>query len=46
MHVGSRQLETRIDVISRALPGFYIGRYDVRFGGGILGKGKDSQFSS
>jgi hypothetical protein len=31
MHLGSRQLETRIDAISRALPGFYIGRYDVRF---------------
>jgi membrane protein DedA with SNARE-associated domain len=28
----SEQLEARIDEISRGLPGFYIGRYDVRFG--------------
>lgn len=27
----TRELEARIDAISRSIPGFYIGRYDVRF---------------
>lgn len=31
MHLWSERLEARIDEISRALPGFYVGRYDVRF---------------
>ncbi|HEY8901296.1 MAG TPA: VTT domain-containing protein [Chthoniobacterales bacterium] len=31
MHLWSAGLERRIDDISRALPGFFIGRYDVRF---------------
>ena len=31
MHLWSEALETRIDRISRLVPGFYIGRYDVRF---------------
>ncbi len=31
MRLWSRQLEARIDAISGDLPGFYIGRYDVRF---------------
>jgi membrane protein DedA with SNARE-associated domain len=31
MHLWSRELEARIDAISRDLPGFFIGRYDVRF---------------
>lgn len=31
MHLWSKQLEDRINAISENLPGFYIGRYDVRF---------------
>jgi membrane protein DedA with SNARE-associated domain len=31
MHLWSEQLETRIDQISRQVPGFFIGRYDVRY---------------
>jgi hypothetical protein len=31
MHLWSEQLEARIDEISQAVPGFFIGRYDVRF---------------
>ncbi|HEY4274495.1 MAG TPA: VTT domain-containing protein [Rhizomicrobium sp.] len=31
MHLWTEALETRIDQISRQVPGFYIGRYDVRF---------------
>lgn len=31
MHLWTSKLEARIDAISRSLPGFYIGRYDVRF---------------
>ncbi|HEY5894229.1 MAG TPA: VTT domain-containing protein [Chthoniobacterales bacterium] len=31
MHLWSEQLEARIDEISQSIPGFYIGRYDVRF---------------
>jgi membrane protein DedA with SNARE-associated domain len=31
MHLWSSALEARIDAISRDLPGFFIGRYDVRF---------------
>lgn len=31
MHLWSSRLEARIDAISKDLPGFYIGRYDVRF---------------
>jgi hypothetical protein len=31
MHLWSSRLEARINVISEDLPGFYIGRYDVRF---------------
>jgi hypothetical protein len=31
MHLWSSQLEARINAISRDLPGFCIGRYDVRF---------------
>jgi membrane protein DedA with SNARE-associated domain len=31
MHLWSEQLETRIDQISRQMPGFFIGRYDVRY---------------
>jgi membrane protein DedA with SNARE-associated domain len=31
MHLWSEALETRIDEISRKLPGFFIGRYDVRY---------------
>ncbi|HUO01581.1 MAG TPA: VTT domain-containing protein [Rhizomicrobium sp.] len=33
MHVWSDALETRIDEISRTVPGFFIGRYDVRYPG-------------
>lgn len=31
MHLYSEELRARIDQISQALPGFYIGRYDVRY---------------
>ena len=31
MHLWSAELETRIDLISRQIPGFFIGRYDVRY---------------
>lgn len=31
MHLWSEQLEARIDEISQSIPGFFIGRYDVRF---------------
>jgi membrane protein DedA with SNARE-associated domain len=31
MRLWSRELEERIDEISRSLPGFYFGRYDVRY---------------
>ena len=31
MHLWSEALETSIDEISRKLPGFFIGRYDVRY---------------
>ena len=31
MHLWSEALETRIDQISRQMPGFFIGRYDVRY---------------
>lgn len=31
MHLWSAALEARIDEISRKLPGFFIGRYDVRY---------------
>ncbi|MBN9553707.1 MAG: D-alanine--D-alanine ligase, partial [Alphaproteobacteria bacterium] len=31
MHLWSAALEERIDQISRKMPGFYIGRYDVRY---------------
>jgi len=31
MHLWSPALETRIDEISRKLPGFFIGRYDIRY---------------
>jgi membrane protein DedA with SNARE-associated domain len=31
MHLWSEALETRIDQISRQVPGFFIGRYDVRY---------------
>jgi membrane protein DedA with SNARE-associated domain len=31
MHLWSEQLEARIDQISRQVPGFFIGRYDVRY---------------
>ena len=31
MHLWSAELETRIDQISRQMPGFFIGRYDVRY---------------
>jgi hypothetical protein len=30
-HLWSRELEARLDAISQALPGFCIGRYDIRF---------------
>lgn len=33
MHLWSESLETRIDEISRKVPGFFIGRYDVRYAG-------------
>jgi membrane protein DedA with SNARE-associated domain len=33
MHLWSEQLESRIDQISRQVPGFFIGRYDVRYPG-------------
>jgi membrane protein DedA with SNARE-associated domain len=29
--IWTRELEIRIDEISRALPGFFVGRYDIRF---------------
>lgn len=32
MHLWSAALETRIDQISRQMPGFFIGRYDIRYG--------------
>jgi hypothetical protein len=32
MRLWSKQLEEQIDAISKGLPGFYVGRYDVRFG--------------
>ena len=31
MHLWSEKLEARIDEISRKVPGFFIGRYDVRY---------------
>jgi hypothetical protein len=31
MHLWSAALEARIDEISRKVPGFFIGRYDVRY---------------
>ncbi len=31
MHLWSAALEARIDMISRQVPGFFIGRYDVRY---------------
>lgn len=31
MHLWSERLEARIDLISRGIPGFFIGRYDVRY---------------
>lgn len=31
MHLWSEQLEARVDEISQSIPGFCIGRYDVRF---------------
>jgi len=31
MHIWSEQLEARIDEISRKVPGFFVGRYDLRF---------------
>ncbi len=31
MHLWSAELEARIDQISRQIPGFFIGRYDVRY---------------
>ncbi|MEP6831437.1 MAG: VTT domain-containing protein [Rhizomicrobium sp.] len=31
MHLWSAALETRIDQISRQVPGFFIGRYDIRY---------------
>ena len=31
MHLQTEALERRIDVISRKLPGFFIGRYDIRY---------------
>src|SRR5882724_9390728 len=31
MHLNSPALTARIDEISRKLPGFFIGRYDIRF---------------
>ena len=31
MHLWTEALETRIDQISRQMPGFFIGRYDVRY---------------
>lgn len=31
MHLWSEELEARIDEISQKVPGFFIGRYDVRF---------------
>lgn len=33
MHLSSGALEARIDEISRKVPGFFIGRYDVRYAG-------------
>jgi hypothetical protein len=33
MHLWSDALETRIDEISHKVPGFFIGRYDVRYPG-------------
>jgi membrane protein DedA with SNARE-associated domain len=30
-HLVTRELETRIDAIARHVPGFYIGRFDVRY---------------
>ena len=30
-HLASRELLSRIDAISQKLPGFYIGRYDIRY---------------
>ncbi|MES2255645.1 MAG: VTT domain-containing protein [Pseudomonadota bacterium] len=32
MHLWSAALEMRIDQISRQVPGFFIGRYDIRYG--------------
>src|SRR5262249_41618900 len=31
-HLWSEELDAKIDNISRNLPGFYIGRYDIRYG--------------
>jgi membrane protein DedA with SNARE-associated domain len=31
-HLWTRELEDRIDEIARSMPGFYIGRFDVRYG--------------
>lgn len=40
----SRQLEERVDQISRQVPGFYIGRYDVRYKSeSLLKAGKEFQ---
>lgn len=47
MHLWSPELETRIDAISRDLPDFYIGRYDVRFSSiEEFRAGRGSKFSS
>lgn len=40
----SRQLEERVDQISRQVPGFYVGRYDVRYKSeSLLKAGKEFQ---
>ena len=44
MHLWSRELEERIDTISRRIDGFFIGRYDLRYGSSEeLGKGRGFQ---
>jgi membrane protein DedA with SNARE-associated domain len=44
MHLCTMELESAIDRISQKVPGFYIGRYDVRYGSNVeLGQGRGFQ---
>ncbi|MBI2423052.1 MAG: VTT domain-containing protein [Candidatus Hydrogenedentes bacterium] len=44
MHLLTPELEAQIDTIARAIPGFYFGRFDIRFRDEeLLGRGTDFQ---